>query len=312
VKTISVEQIVGNVKLIDLVEPMRLAFIAHAKGESSGTIGHLHPGNGEVHIKAGFFRGSPSFVVKVATGFPSNAAHGLPVWDGAMLAFDAATGAPAALLLDGGLLTDWRTAVAGAVASQALAARGARTVGIVGTGLQAFWQARAHVDVMGVKHLTVWGRDLGKAEALRQRLLPYLPDVTMKVEPRLEALVKSSAVLVTTTSSTTPLIRGEWLQPGQHLTAIGADTAEKQEIDEHAFQVARCVVVDSKEANEQYGDVGRALAQGALEPRNIVELGAVLSGTATGRTSESDISIAKLVGLGVQDLAAANVALERC
>ncbi len=114
-KIISADEIRANLQLEDLIEPMRNAFKVFSKGNSSDAIGFLRPNGGEVHVKSGFMQGSKIFAVKVSAGFASNTARGLPTWDGVVMAFDASTGAPVAMVQDGGLLTDWRTAVAGAV-----------------------------------------------------------------------------------------------------------------------------------------------------------------------------------------------------
>jgi ornithine cyclodeaminase len=119
-------------------------------------------------------------------------------------------------------------------------------------------------------------------------------------------------VLVTATSSTEPLVESEWLAPGIHVTAVGADDPWKCELAPECLSRADRVVVDSRRTATIYGEFARALAAGALEPgRSYPELGEVLTGQAPGRLRKTEITVCKLVGLGVQDLAAAEVALER-
>lgn len=311
-KIISAEQVRAHLKLSDLIEPMRDAFKAFSKGDSSDAIGLLRPNGGEVHIKSGFMAGSKVFAVKVSAGFQENIARGLPVWDGAVMAFDANTGAPVAIVQDGGLLTNWRTAVAGAVASHALACADAKTLGVIGTGIQGLWQPLAHKTVIDFERLLIWGRSVEKAKAIQAQLEPQLPGVKVEVSTDLEQLVRASEIIVTATGSTTPLIRGEWLQPGTHITAVGADDDRKRELELSVLKRADVIVVDSLSVNQKYGDIAQALKSGTLETSSLTELGTLLSNPHLGRSSSEQITVAKLVGLGVQDLAAVEVLLERC
>jgi ornithine cyclodeaminase len=311
-KLISADQVRANLKLQDLIEPMRNAFKSYSRGDSSDAIGFLRPNGGEVHIKSGFMAGSKVFAVKVSAGFQENIARGLPVWDGAVMAFDASTGALAAIVQDGGLLTDWRTAVAGAVASRALAREDAKTLGVVGTGIQGLWQPLAHKTVINFDRLLIWGRSVEKAKAIQAQLEPQLPGVRIEVIIDLEQLVRASEILVTATGSTEPLIRSEWLQPGTHITAVGADDDRKRELELSVLERANVIVVDSLLVNQKYGDIAQALKAGTLESSSLIELGTLLADPNLGRSSSEQITVAKLVGLGVQDLAAVEVVLERC
>jgi ornithine cyclodeaminase/alanine dehydrogenase-like protein (mu-crystallin family) len=236
-RVITADQIRATVRLEDLLEPVAEAFKAYSRGDSSDAIAHLHPNDGEVHIKAGFIRGSQIFAVKVSAGFAENAARGLPIWDGAVMAFDAATGVPVALLQDGGILTDWRTAVAGAIATRALA-RETKTLGVVGTGLQAYWQPLAHRSALEFETLLIWGRDVTRAQELRTKLLSELEGVQIEVLENLETLVRRSDAIITTTSSREPLIRAEWLRDDQHITAVGADGDQKCELEPAVLEMA--------------------------------------------------------------------------
>ncbi len=311
-RVISADQIRARLQLEDLIEPLRRAFRAFSKGDSSDAIGFLRPNGGEVHIKSGFMVGSQVFAVKVSAGFQQNVARGLPIWDGAVMAFDASTGAPVAIVQDGGLLTDWRTAVAGAIASHALARGDARTLGVIGTGIQGLWQPLAHKTVIDFDRLLIWGRSLEKADILQTQLEPQLPGVKIEVVTDLEALVRASEIIVTATGSTEPIIRGEWLRPGTHVTAVGADDDRKRELELSVLERADVIAVDSLLVNQKYGDIAQALNARTLEASRLIELGTLLENTHLGRSSPEQITVAKLVGLGVQDLAALEVALERC
>jgi ornithine cyclodeaminase len=311
-KIITADQVRTHLKLEDLIEPMQNAFKAFSRGDSSDAIGFLRPNGGEVHIKSGFMQGSRVFAVKVSAGFQDNAARGLPIWDGAVMAFDASTGALVAVVQDGGLLTDWRTAIAGAVASKALATADAKTLGIIGTGIQGFWQPLAHHKLLEFERLLIWGRNTDKASAIKAKLEPQMPKVKIEVISDLEQLVRESEIIVTATASLAPLLRSEWLQAGTHITAVGADDESKRELEIAVLEKADLIVVDSLTVNQKYGDVARALQSGKLEMSRLIELGSLLENPDLGRSSSSQMTVAKLVGLGVQDLAAVEVVLDRC
>jgi ornithine cyclodeaminase len=311
-KIITADQVRAHLKLEDLIEPMQNAFKAFSRGDSSDAIGFLRPNGGEVHIKSGFMQGSRVFAVKVSAGFPDNATRGLPIWDGAVMAFDASTGALVAVVQDGGLLTDWRTAVAGAVASKALARGDAKTLGVIGTGIQGFWQPLAHHKLLEFERLLIWGRNADNAKALQSKLELQLPEVKIEVLHDLASLVRESEIIITATASLEPLIRSEWLQPGTHITAVGADDETKRELEMAVLERADVIVVDSRTVNQKYGDVARALQSGRLKVSDLIELGTLLENPNLGRSSSSQITVSKLVGLGVQDLAAVEVVLERC
>ncbi len=303
-RIVSAKEIQAVMQLADLATPLENAFRAYSKGDTSGSLGFLRPKGGEVHIKSGFIQGSKIFAVKVSTGFTANATQGLAIWDGLVMAFDANTGAPVALIQDGGLLTDWRTAMAGAVATRALARKNVRTLGIVGTGIQGYYQPLAHAAMLEFDELLIWGRNPEKAIALKTKLKLQLEHKKIRVCSKLEELVQQSEILITATSSFEPLIKHAWVQAGTHITAIGADDEQKRELEPSLIERADLIVVDSRTANQQYGDFqGLSL--------KMLELGEILEQPELGRSSDSQVTIAKLIGLGVQDLAAVETLLEK-
>jgi ornithine cyclodeaminase/alanine dehydrogenase-like protein (mu-crystallin family) len=123
--------------------------------------------------------------------------------------------------------------------------------------------------------------------------------------------VRGADVLITATQAREPLVRGEWLRPGVHITAVGADDATKCELDAAALRRAK-VFVDMRDTAAANGDVHRAIRAGRYSIDELAgELGEVISGATAGRTSDDDITIAKLVGIGAQDLVAAEVTLAK-
>lgn len=298
----------------DLIEPVSRAFQASSAGRGENGLLVLQPGDqaerGDVYVKSGVIRGEPLFVVKVAPWFAVNVEAGEPQ-GGFVAVFDARTGHTRAILDEQHYLSDIRTAAAGALAARALAPPVVTTAAVLGSGVQAYWQSVALFRERPFKRLLVWARDLSKAEALMRRLAPALPNVSLQTVPNVEAAVRASDVVITATVAREPLVRGEWLRPGQHITAVGADDATKCELDALALRRAR-VFVDDRETNRANGDVHRAIREAAYDLDDLAgELGDVLAERIPGRTTTEDISIAKFVGIGVQDVAAAATALEK-
>lgn len=303
-KLYSLNQIKEAVKLEHLLQPTRDAYIQFSNGEAQSSIGVLYPApKTDVHIKAAVLKTHPYFVVKIANWSGSKQAKGQNPSSGFVAVFEAESGEPIALLQDEGYLSDLRTAAAGAVATNALAPQKIASAGIVGTGLQASMQAKALMLVRSPEVLYIWGRDKTKAQQLAQRLQAELSLQVSTLE--LKDLVERSEVIITATSSHEPFIKAEWLNH-QHITAIGADDTHKQELESDSLQKATMLVVDSREANSKYGEVYQA-HQKEIDLQ-MLELGEVLANPDFKRPE--GISVAKLVGLGIQDLVAAETVLE--
>ncbi|MFI6602856.1 ornithine cyclodeaminase family protein [Nonomuraea sp. NPDC050536] len=294
------EAIRRAVSLPDLIEPVSrsLADFSRGLGQAPQMVFAPAGEQGDVHVKAAWLPGRRYFTVKVGTWF----AAGDPPSGGYIAVHDAATGTPYALLFDDHLLTDLRTAAAGAVATRLLARPDAATLAVLGTGVQARLQALAARAVRPIESVVVWGRSPRAARELREALLGEFPAVSVAHDP--ERAVRQADVIVTATSARSPILRGAWLRPGQHVTAVGADEPTKAELDPACFHRADVIAVDSRLNTPAIaGDLN---ASGA-EPT--AELGDLILGRQRGRANERQITVAKLIGLGVQDLAAAETVL---
>jgi ornithine cyclodeaminase/alanine dehydrogenase-like protein (mu-crystallin family) len=299
----------------DLIEPVSRAFQDFSAGLAQCAIVIMYPGSdrslGDAYVKTGCIRGHSHYLVKVSPWFAVNRDLAQPQ-GGFVAVFDSATGHTAAIFNDEHYLSDIRTAAAGALAARVLAPESVRVAGILGTGVQAYWQARALFLERKFERLLLWCRDREKALALKGRLAPWLPGVEIEVIDSVKDVVEAAEVLVTATTAREPIVQGEWLRPGQHITAVGADDNTKCELDALCLKRANRLVVDSRESARDHGEVHRWLKQGALSIEDIHgELGEVLAGTVAGRRSAEEITIAKFVGIGVQDLAAAEVSIDK-
>ncbi|MFI5692247.1 ornithine cyclodeaminase family protein [Kribbella sp. NPDC051586] len=311
---VTAAQLRAAVQFPDLIEPVAQAFQASSAGHADSGLIVMFPAEqpeaGDVYVKSGTLRGYPIYIIKISPWFAVNIAEQRPQ-GGFIAVFDSRTGHTLALLEDEHYLSDIRTAAAGAVVARSLAPDQVDTVLVVGSGVQAYWQPLALHRERPYRRLLIWARDRDKAAALEARLAPALPDVDIEVVHDLEPAVGRADVILTTTQAREPLIHGDWLHPGQHITAIGADDATKCELDATVLRRSR-VYVDARDTARDTGDVHRAIRTGQYALDDLAgELGHVLAGTTPARTSADDVTVATLSGLGVQDLAAAEVALRK-
>ncbi|PWE33765.1 ornithine cyclodeaminase family protein [Maritimibacter sp. 55A14] len=267
--------------------------------------------NGEVDVKTAYMPGLESFAIKMSPGFFDNPKIGLPSTSGLMILFSATTGMLNALLLDNGYLTDVRTAAAGAVAARHLAREDAATACIMGAGTQAMLQLKALTLVRPIRRAVIWARDPAKAETAAAGMARELGiEVVPEAEP--VKAVAGADVIVTTTPATTPILSADWLEPGQHVTAMGSDQHRKNELDPACLARADLYVPDRQAQTAVMGELRAAIGAGLVrEDRKFAELGEIVNGTAPGRGSAQAITIADLTGTGVQDTAIATFAFRR-
>ncbi len=299
-----IESAVDPARAIKAIEE---AFRAYSGGlVTVAPVGHLsftHP-PGDVHIKYGSRRGDPYFVIKVASGFYENPKLGMSSSSGLMLLLDASTGFPRTLLLDDGYLTDLRTAAAGAVAAKYLAPKNVEAIGIIGAGIQAHLQLSLLRHVTSCRQAFVWARDPSKAAAFR------VDSFAVEALPSIAALAERCNLLVTTTPARSPLVWNHVVKPGTHITAVGADSPGKQELDAELLGRADVLAVDARIQCSEYGDSAHALRAGQIRSEKLIELGEIIANPVLGRTTEFQITVADLTGLAAQDLEIAKLASE--
>lgn len=309
---ISYEQINDLLKIEDLFEPVKQAFIDYNSSSLIGVpVSLLHfPNNADTHIKTAAIKGYDYFSIKVVSMFPDNAKQNLSPFSGAIFLFDAKTGFPTAILNDKGIITDLRTAAAGAVITDFIAAKSSTSVAVIGTGIQAYLQVFALSKLRQINKLAIYGRNKEKALSLKEKLIHSYPDLKVDLVDSVEKAVNESDIIITTTSSKTPLIKGNWLQKGQHITAVGSDDIYKNEIDSDCFNYADSIFIDSLELNKKYEEFSHAIKSKPNLIDKTVEFGNAFQDTVF-QNSNNKITVAKLVGVGIQDLAASIVVMNK-
>lgn len=271
----------------------------------------VNENNGDVDIKSAYVRGLESFAVKLGAGFFENYRLGLPNSPAMMVVLSAKTGFAEAVLLDNAYLTDVRTGAAGAVAAKYLSRSNVETVGQIGTGAQGRYQMIGLKAVRDYKRLIAYDIDALSLEKYIQEMPAVLEvDVIAAKNPR--SVIEVSEIVVTSTPSTKPYIKAEWLHPGLHITCMGADLPEKQELEPEALEKADMLVCDHKSQCIAMGELHHGFRAGILSSdSDIMELGEITSGRKTGRISEDQITVCDLTGTGVQDTAIALLAVQK-
>ena len=267
--------------------------------------------HGEVHIKSARIKSSDKMVVKLASGFFDNASKGLPTSSGLMVVMSSHTGFLEAVLLDNGYLTEMRTALAGAIAAKYMARQSVTTVGMIGVGSQARYQLRALTLVRQVDRVLACGRRPEAAEEYATEMSDEL-GVDVKACADSETTVRESDVVVTTTPSRQPIVKADWIHPGVHITAVGSDGPDKQELDPAILARADHVVCDLISQCAFSGELHHALSGGFLNATYpLRELGQLVLEGRPIRRNDDEVTVCDLTGVGVQDAAIADYACQR-
>jgi ornithine cyclodeaminase len=293
-----IERALAGLDVLPLIEA---GFVAYSEGRAVvPPVGELILDEGEVHIKYGFIRDEPWYVIKIASGFYKNPERGIPSGEGMMLLFRQATGQPVAALLDHGHLTDVRTAAAGAIGARHLAPRRVERIGVAGTGVQARLQVQHLKPITDCRSVLAWGRSDERLEAYRVEMAAEGFDVAVTKDPA--ELGATCNLIVTTTPADEPLLKADDIRPGTHINAIGSDAPHKQELDAAILARASLVVADSRSQCRERGEIARALGAGAISPDQVSELGDVIAGRAPRRTADDQITVFDSTGVAVQDI----------
>jgi ornithine cyclodeaminase len=301
-KIIHLEEIKSILKSLDVVEAMKEGFIQYSNGQCVvPPVGELlfEQPPGDVHIKYGYIRGEKYYVIKIASGFYENPRLGLPSGQGLMLLFKQLSGQLEAVLLDEGLLTDVRTAAAGALAARYFAPKKLKAIGILGTGVQARMQLQFILRNHPCKTAWIWGRRAEKAKQMKSELEG---DIEILVASSPSEVAQNANLIVTTTPSQKPLLFTKDIQKGTCIIAIGSDTSDKQELDSGILHEADLLVVDSLPQSQSRGEVYQAGKDAPLAPGKVVELGKAIQVPGLHHTAEKQTIVVDLTGVAVQDM----------
>jgi ornithine cyclodeaminase len=250
--------------------------------------------------------GGAVFALKAICIIPGNPARGLDAHQGTVTLFDGETGQPTAIL-DASAVTEIRTAAVTAVATGLLARTDARTLAVLGAGVQGRAHLEALATVRGFEEVRIYAPTQAHAQALAEQ--PGLPGAQVSAVATAEDAVRGADVVVAATNSREPVLAHAWLKPGAHVNAVGASTPNAREIDT-ATVAASALFCDSRESlRNEAGEFQLAVREGAIPGDEHVraELGEVLAGIAPGRQDDGELTLFRSLGIGVEDLAAAEI-----
>jgi len=312
-RILSAEDVRKALPMATAIEAMKQAFGQYSAGRAIVPLRVRLEGaseNSAALFMPAVLRDTGEMAVKVVTVYPTNLALGLPTIHALVLALDAQSGRPLALL-EGASLTAIRTGAASGAATDLLARNDARTLAIFGSGAQARTQLEAVCTVRSIERAWIFSLDLPGANAMVEQMAGKgpVPD-SLVIAATAGQAVAEADVICTATTSSTPVFDGADLRPGTHINAIGAFTPTMQEVD--STSVRRAVVfVDSREAAwAEAGDLIIPMQRGEISADKVKgELGEVVNKTILGRESPAQITLFKSVGLAVQDAVAAGRAL---
>ncbi len=284
-----------------VVNAVENAFRELAEGEATmPPKAYLLSGNGDFRAMPASLGGAAG--IKWVCVFPDNPSKGLPTVIGTLIYNDASTGYPLAIM-DATDLTDYRTGAAAAVASKHLARKDSRVLGIIGAGRQSHTQFKAHATLFRFERVLVADR---RPEAI-QEMIDMFPDFNIEAAS-IKEVASSVDILCTVTPVRQPIVKREWIKPGTHINAIGADASGKEELDPQILKDAAQVVVDDVRQSSSGGEINVPVKQGQFKVEDIyATLGEVVSGRKARRRNNSDITVFDSTGLAIQDIAVASL-----
>lgn len=296
----------------DVIEYVEMAFLELQRGtailpmRATITLAEKH---GWIGVMPAYLGRIGSLSTKIVTVFEKNLEKNMPTIMATIILNDSETGAPLAIM-DGTLVTAMRTGAVCGAATKYLARKDSKIVGIFGAGVQARTQLMAMRVVRDIKRALVHDVVKERAESFASEMSNALRIPVEECDPK--ELVAQSDIIVTATTSKTPVFDGNWVKPGTHLNLIGSFKPDVREVDEKVIKKAKIVVDQKSAALEEAGDIIIPLKAGIITERDIyAELGELVAGLKPGRTSDSEITLFKSVGLGIQDCAAAWLAYAR-
>jgi len=293
-------EIKGLTDMKEVLNSVETAFAAYAKREvQMPAKKYLFFPEGDLRIMPCYVRGREEAAVKCVNVHPQNPLkNNLPTVMAIIELIDPETGFPLAVM-DGTWITDMRTGASAGVATKYLAKPGSETLGIIGAGRQACTQLMAMNEVMDIKKAKVYCRTCStRSNFAKNATETYGFEVEAVDSP--QKAVENVDVIVTTTPSRKPLIKADWISPGAHINAMGADAPSKQELETILLQKAK-IVIDSWEQAKHSGEINVPVSQGVLKRKDIhAKLGEVITGKKDGREGD-EITIFDSTGLAVQD-----------
>lgn len=300
-------------RVAECIEAVESAFLALGSGRAHRPIvASMRAADGGYHIKSALMviGDREYFVSKTNANYPGNPSrYGLPTIQGTIVVHDAANGAPLAVM-DSVEITALRTAAATAVAAKYLARQGAGSLAIIGCGLQGMQHVRAMENVRRLRSISLFDVDQAAARSLADRVRND-SRVPVRIASSASDAARSADLVVTCTTSTRFLLTAADVREGAFIAGVGVDAEHKRELSPDVLRGSN-VVVDVLEQCAAFGDLHHAIEAGVMSTDDVAaELGAIVAGRATGRSSDDQTFVFDSTGMALQDAATAAVVLQR-
>lgn len=305
--TLDAAEVRRHLPMSDAIEIVEATMIRVAQGKANLPLRMIMDidGTNKLGIMPGALSDPVLYGVKLLSLYPGNPARGLSSHIGLVILFDADTGKPV-VAMDADAVTAIRTAAASAAATRVLALENARIMAIVGTGEQAESHIEALFRVRDITEVRVAGRTPARATEFLERISPQYPDIRLIAAPDVPAAVSGADIVTTVTSSSEVILRGEWIEPGTHVNAVGASIPSMQEIDEDLALKSELFVDYKPSALAQAREIITALETGHMQKTHIrAEIGEVFNGSKPGRSGQDAVTLYRSLGIAAQDLACA-------
>jgi len=295
----------------DAIAAVKGAFYDHATAKTqmpAKSYLYFPQYDGDLRTMPAYLEGLDVAGVKIVNVHAKNPSIGLPTVMALLTLVSPKTGAPLAIM-GATYLTAMRTGAAGAVAAKLLARTDSHVVGMIGAGVQAITQLLGLSRQFEIETVSVFDTSVSQSESLVKKCRAFL-DCEYLIAAKPEDACRCD-ILVTTTPSRCPIVRREWVLPGTHINAIGADAKGKQELESSLTRSAKVFVDDLSQAVHS-GEVNVPISEGVLLYRDIhAQLGLVLAGKVSGRENDQEITIFDSTGLAIQDVATGHFVYEK-
>ncbi|MCS7116909.1 MAG: alanine dehydrogenase [Nitrososphaerota archaeon] len=266
--------------------------------------------NGDLRVMPAFLEGLNISGVKIVNVHPDNRRYNLPSIMATIVIVDPKTGFPLSIM-DGTMITSMRTGAVAGVATKYMGRKDSKTLGLVGAGVQGRYQLMAALEVLRLEEVYVYDIDEKvKLNFVNEMSIKYPNVKFIAVESEREA-VEGMDVIATTTPTRFPHVKAEWIAPGTHINAIGADAPGKQELDPQILKNSRIIVDDMEQAIHS-GEVNVPISKGIISKEDICgELSDLIIGKVKGRISEDEVTIFDSTGVAIADIATADLVYKK-
>lgn len=316
IRVLHSEDLVRLLTMKDVVAAVETAYEQYSSKEAElfPVISHeFEPGMREMDIKSGFLSKTGLAGLKIVGYVADNPdKRRIPAISGLVIVISIETGRPVGIL-DGMIITNIRTGAAGAVGAKYLARKDSEDVLVVGAGAQGRAQVKGLMNVLpDIRRIWIAGREKGKLATYVEEMSSEYVNVSFEAVTMkdIESKAAESDIIVTCTPAHEPFIHREWIRPGTHINAIGADFPGKQELDETLLPQTR-LAADCRVQTLELGEMQTAYKKGLISVNDVDEIGEIISGSVPGRQSPDEITLFDATGMALQDIVTANLALTR-